>query len=505
MRTTTNRNLLLAVASLFLISSCGTDGGPASSGRVLAEDQELTAANEVVIATAESDGAAWVVVHALDPDGELGSHLGHVPLQAGESSNVTVTLERDAFAGETLVAILHSDLGQPGVFEFPGPDLPIVDETGNTISSTFVVSLRPGEFDPSLTVLDQTVDDPNFIVIAEVVASEPSWVDVHAENETGGIGVRFAAMKVPAGVTRNLVVELARPVVDGEGLHADLHVNRGDPDAFDFPDGPDVPAVNAAGEIITTSFTVSVTPTTYEPAITAPNLTLSDISTGVLIEEAVSQGPGLLVIHADDDGAPGVVLGYAGLVHGLNEDVEVALDRPASDGETLYAMLHTDAASDGVLDFPGADAPMLGGDESPVVAAFTVTVPDGTPAMRFTVDNAGTVDYVFVLVEPAGHADLLGEAEGDNAISLPTGWRYAFTNLATGHPFELLAMAELPSGDTVLLSQAVEGSFEADEDVAWSDDGQTLAFTLTPALAAELSGYRCATHRSTMRGEIVVE
>jgi plastocyanin len=91
----------------------------------------------------------------------------------------------------------------------------------------------------------------------------------------------------------------------------------------------------------------------------------------VTVAKVVSNGPGWIVVHADKNGAPGPVLGYAPVKDGENADVAVKL---AADGrtETLYAMLHTDAGKVGTYEFPGADGPVAM-DGQVITPAFKVT------------------------------------------------------------------------------------------------------------------------------------
>ena len=61
--------------------------------------------------------------------------------------------------------------------------------------------------------------------------------------------------------------------------------------------------------------------------------------------------PGFLVIHEDTDGQPGTILGASALLQaGENTNVPVTLSRASEEGETLYAMLHTDADANGSFD-----------------------------------------------------------------------------------------------------------------------------------------------------------
>lgn len=79
--------------------------------------------------------------------------------------------------------------------------------------------------------------------------------------------------------------------------------------------------------------------------------------TTVTIERAISPGPGWIVIHAQENGRPGPVLGFAHLRAGTNNNVIVVIDASKAT-ETVYAMLHQDVGNYGVYEFPGVDAPV---------------------------------------------------------------------------------------------------------------------------------------------------
>lgn len=143
----------------------------------------------------------------------------------------------------------------------------------------------------------------------------------------------------------------------------------------------------------------SATPNPTEvPAIvtaaTAPRIEPSvmvmdqEIDTGkVIIAEVVSDGPGWLVIHAQADGKPGPVLGYAAVSDSSNINVAVVIDE-SSATETLYAMLHTDAGIVGTYEFPGEDGPVTV-DDKVVTPPFniipTVSVREGSTVV-FVID-----------------------------------------------------------------------------------------------------------------------
>ncbi len=105
------------------------------------------------------------------------------------------------------------------------------------------------------------------------------------------------------------------------------------------------------------------------PSVTVEDQAIEDDT--VTIASAVSDGPGWMVIHADDDGAPGPVIGYAALTDGENTDIVVEIDTEMAT-ETLHAMLHEDAGVEGTYEFPGDDGPVTVDDEV-VMAPFTIT------------------------------------------------------------------------------------------------------------------------------------
>ncbi len=119
------------------------------------------------------------------------------------------------------------------------------------------------------------------------------------------------------------------------------------------------------------------------------SLTLADQSgdgSSVVVAEATLTGTdGWIVVHADDGGAPGPVIGHVALPEGTSSDVEVALDQALTADATVWPMLHIDAGEVGVYEFPGADGPVTA-DGSVVVAPLSYTV-EAAGA-----DDAGTAD-----------------------------------------------------------------------------------------------------------------
>lgn len=104
-----------------------------------------------------------------------------------------------------------------------------------------------------------------------------------------------------------------------------------------------------------------------------PAITVDDQEAGqnmVIINNVTTAAPGWVVIHADNDGAPGDVIGYAA-VNGMQENVEVEIDSAAAT-PVLYAMLHDDLGTEGTYEFPGDDLPTTV-DGNVVITPFNAT------------------------------------------------------------------------------------------------------------------------------------
>jgi hypothetical protein len=103
-------------------------------------------------------------------------------------------------------------------------------------------------------------------------------------------------------------------------------------------------------------------------------ITVSDqaIDSGTItIDSVSSDGPGWIVVHADDGGAPGSILGQTAVTDGENQNVTIEID-PSMATDTLYVMLHTDAGEEGVFE-PSEDEAVMDSDNLPVVQSFSIT------------------------------------------------------------------------------------------------------------------------------------
>lgn len=104
-----------AAAALTLTAGFAFADGHVMDGLKTAP-QKLGHAIVVESVTAGQDG--WVVIHALK-DGKpvVPTSIGHTYVKAGTTENVHVALT-EAVEGDKVIAMLHSDDGELGVYQF---------------------------------------------------------------------------------------------------------------------------------------------------------------------------------------------------------------------------------------------------------------------------------------------------------------------------------------------------------------------------------------------------
>jgi cytochrome c oxidase subunit 2 len=104
--------------------------------------------NIITIKSVTATENGWVDIHA-DNNGQPGRSVGVVRVTPGTSENLS--LEIDILnSTRRLYAMLHKDLGQPGVFEFPGADTPVM-EGGQTVTVPFNLLNIPTSTSSTLT------------------------------------------------------------------------------------------------------------------------------------------------------------------------------------------------------------------------------------------------------------------------------------------------------------------------------------------------------------------
>lgn len=186
----------------------------------------------VTISQVTSDGPGWIVIHK-EQGGGPGPVVGYAAVKSGSNSNVVVKIDSYT-ATPKLFAMLHTDKGVVGKYEFPGPDVPVM-LNGEMVSPAFMVS----DLDARVVVKDQKIAMSS-VVIEEVLSNGPGWLVIHADSkgEPGPV-IGWAAVK--DGLTRNLSVKITASKATPT-LYAMLHADKGVVGKYEFP-GPDMPII----------------------------------------------------------------------------------------------------------------------------------------------------------------------------------------------------------------------------------------------------------------------
>lgn len=114
----------------------GTAGNVTPS--IIVADQTV-AGNSILVASVTADAPGWIVIHN-NLNGAPGGIIGFAHVNAGTTTNVSVPID-PKLATTALFAELHSDLGNPGSFEYPGPDVAVIGPNGMPVMASFRVNL----------------------------------------------------------------------------------------------------------------------------------------------------------------------------------------------------------------------------------------------------------------------------------------------------------------------------------------------------------------------------
>ena len=213
-----------------------------------------------------------------------------------------------------------------------------------------------------IQVSDQAIDQGT-VTVTVVNALVDGWVVIHNEVD-GKPGPVVGYVQVPVGGSSDVKVTIEVSQATPK-LIAMLHVDEGTKGTYEFP-GADVP-VKEGDMIVMRAFNQSEI-TNSAPYVTAEDQPIID---GTVWVAAAIDGPGWVAIHAEADGKPGPVIGYAQIPGGEWKDLKIAIDKSQATPK-LFAMLHIDAGAAGTYEFPGDDVPIKDGDMI-VMVPFEIT------------------------------------------------------------------------------------------------------------------------------------
>jgi hypothetical protein len=321
------------------------------------------------------------------------------------------------------------------------------------------LSVSAQEAEPnSVTVSDQ-VSTNGMALIDSVTIDTPGFVAIHAD-EGGMPGHVVGVAPVPAGTSQGVLV-----MIDGAmstpTLYAQLHVDDNTAGMFEFGKVPGADAPVSEAQPFSVAAIVAFNQQPFMPA-TAEASNQPPVETSVIIASAIIDGNGWMVVHADNEGQPGPVLGFSPLVAGTNAPVTVVLD-----GENItpvvWPMLHVDDGTVSEYEFDGSS-----GLDSPVaingvVATAPITLTDA-PTLLLT-DNT-PLQSAFIPSVLASQQELAdaGDGSATMTVDMVSSPAQGFVDVHAdmGHPAVSLGHTLVDEGEnpdvSVTLMPPQEGS-----------------------------------------------
>ncbi len=130
-------NRLQVFAALGFLLALVLPAAAQEMGAAVRVDDQAVLDSRVTIAEVVSNGPGWLVIH-LNADGKPGPVIGYAAVKDGSNRQVVVAVDAKRAAGG-LFAMLHTDAGSVGTYEFPGPDVPAM-AAGGMVNVPFLVS-----------------------------------------------------------------------------------------------------------------------------------------------------------------------------------------------------------------------------------------------------------------------------------------------------------------------------------------------------------------------------
>lgn len=302
--------------------------------RVVGED------GRILVEQVISPEAGWLALLTQPEPGNEGVVLGFTAVAPGLNESVIVTID-PLQASPELTAVLLSDGGEMGVFEFPAADEPMMAETAAT---SFAIDLEMPL--SAVTITDQAVTEAGQVSVANVYALEPGWLLIYADAG-GAMGDLLGFVRVEAGSQSNLSIPIQWRQATAR-LYAVLHQDAGQPNRMD---GADIePPVVVNGSSVAAPFTVTLPLDVFV-------LDQPMVNGQIVVDRVFVNDPAWLVLYFDDEGLPDRIIGFAPLMPGVNERIVVPVVETAVTSP-LHILIHEDTDPGNDFDFPANDLPL---------------------------------------------------------------------------------------------------------------------------------------------------
>ena len=307
---------------------------------VTVSDQDLGEDGRLLVDSVQLPEPGWLVIHAWREEA-VAEVLGQTAVSGPTESNIEVQID-PLQATDTLVAMLHQDAGEVGTYEFPGADEPLSTANG-PVMSQFTISHQFAL--PEIVVRNQIITEDGRLVIESVNAMAAGWLLIY-RDEAGVPGSLLGLARVEEGLNEAVSAQIPWREATTQ-LHALLAADNGRPHLYDPEE--DLPIL-VSGNPVSASFEIGLPVDVFI-------LDQPVVNSQVVIERITMSAPGWVAIHPDDNGQPGLIIGFAFLEAGVNEQIVVDLLVDTFTPQ-MYARLHEDSNIAGEFDFPTGDLPL---------------------------------------------------------------------------------------------------------------------------------------------------
>lgn len=194
------------------------------------------------------------------------------------------------------------------------------------------------------------------LVVDRVLVPEDAFVVVHLDDG-GKPGMRVGLQPIDKGESTNVRVKLED--VTSPKVIVAIHADRAEDDELDFDmmaptmssDRPFFVDERELAQVVTVrEFGVKAEPGTASVSAAAQPGATDSITVG----EAVAPTDAWVVVHLDDDGAPGARVGLQHIAAGTNQNVVVKLD-PVPLTDKLLVAIHADRGQANLFEFDMMD------------------------------------------------------------------------------------------------------------------------------------------------------
>lgn len=304
--------------------------------QIIVTDQAVGEDGILTVDTVVAPKPGWLVVYNDDGNDAWDALVGFAYVEAGASRFVNVPI-RWRQATPRLHVVLHRDADRPNRFDYPPNDAPVLVR-GAPVQTTLRAT-----FPPDVVVLNQPIVDDQ-VVVERVISDGPGWIAASYQNQDGTLGNIIGFAPLQDGVNGPVAIPLLTALATPQ-LFLQLHKDTGDIGEFGFP-GVDPVLLYEDRQRL---FTVDTTAGNY--VISRDQAARQqDGATTVMVAYVVGDISMWVVIRADDDGQPGVVLGKALAAPGVNREIIIPIN-PAQATPTLHAVLHVDNGVIGEFEF----------------------------------------------------------------------------------------------------------------------------------------------------------